>query len=95
MYLGFQTLEFPSLKRITKKDDVVPQLKDTVQQLRNTAKDNIEGLQTKFFARPLHEYMYDLAELAPLVKTLVQLVKTFAERFYAMKKEKLCSIIPI
>lgn len=88
LYLGFQTLDFPSLKRITKKDDVVPQLKDTVQQLRNTAKSNIQELQSKFFARPLHEYMYDLAEMAPLVKTLVRLVKTFAERFYALKKEK-------
>lgn len=85
---AFQTIQFPTLKRITKKDNVVTQLKDSVQSLRNTAKKNVESLQKKFFSRTLQEYMQDMVEIAPLIKTLVELVKTFGERFYAVKKEK-------
>ncbi len=88
LYEAFQHIDFPALKRITKKDDVIPELKESVQQLRKTAKENIEAIQKKFFERPLKEHMEDQRKIAPFIKTLVQLVQRFAERFDALKKEK-------
>lgn len=88
LYTAFQTLEFPRLKTISKKDDVSEPLKESVKSLRNKAKDSLETLQENYFSRPLNEYIDDMIQFAPVIQKLVELVKTFAEKFSDVKREK-------
>ncbi|PWA12844.1 helicase-exonuclease AddAB subunit AddA [Pueribacillus theae] len=88
LYEVFQELSFPSLKRISKKDEVNEYLKEEVKSLRNTAKDIIQSVHELFFSRAPHDYLEDQTKMSPLIKTLVQLVKEFGDRFYAAKLEK-------
>lgn len=63
-------------------------LTDQVTALRNAAKKKIEQLRDEMFSRSLSSYLLDFEQLAPVMKKLVSLVKEFAERYEAIKKEK-------
>lgn len=88
LYAAFQTLEFPRLKTITKKDDVSEYLKESVQSLREKAKKSLENLKENYFARPLENYIDDMLKFAPIIQKLVELVKKFAKKFSDAKREK-------
>lgn len=88
LYEVFQTISFPSIGRVTKKDDVDETLKNLVKDLRDAAKENVQSLKKNFFSRPLQDYMQDMVKLAPLMKTLIELVQSFGERFTLAKREK-------
>lgn len=88
LYTAFQTIEFPKLKSVTKKDNVSEHLKDSAKDLRDHAKDNVNTLKTNYFSRPLQSYVDDMIQFAPIIQKLIELVKAFADKFSEAKREK-------
>jgi len=87
MYKIFKQVAFGTLTRITKKDLVDDELKESVKRIREDAvkkrvKDLIKGI---FFAPP-EKMKADLSALAPRVKAIVNLTNKFSERFAFEKR---------
>ncbi|SET13863.1 DNA helicase/exodeoxyribonuclease V, subunit A [Oceanobacillus limi] len=62
--------------------------KKKVQVLRNNYKKRWEKMQKGWFSRKLSFHIEDMRELAPVIKSLTDLVKEFSARFTKLKKEK-------
>ncbi|TYR79566.1 helicase-exonuclease AddAB subunit AddA [Priestia megaterium] len=82
-----QQLVFSRLKPC-KGDAYDAKLLDEVGELRKKAKTALEKLQSDLFSRPLHGYMADFQKMKPVIETLIFLVKSFGERYEAVKKAK-------
>ncbi|SDM88039.1 DNA helicase/exodeoxyribonuclease V, subunit A [Paenibacillus sp. yr247] len=87
MYLGFQTVEFGKLKAC-KGDDYDKELQEEVKELRNKAKEQINKLQEELFGRTPEQFHQEIAEMAPLLHTLVDLVVDFGHRYQEAKQAK-------
>jgi len=84
---SFSNFVLASLPRATGKDfnkDIQQQAKG----YRDKGKKAIEKLKAELFARSLEQYVEELLFLYPLMVELAQLIKQFAARFEAAKREK-------
>ncbi|MFY4774272.1 helicase-exonuclease AddAB subunit AddA [Metabacillus sp. RGM 3146] len=82
-----QTVE-PKRAKPCKGDEYDPVLLKKAADLRDGAKKQIQQLKEEWFSRDLARHSKDMKDLAPVIETLVSLVKTFGERFEQKKKEK-------
>ncbi|MGM7700823.1 helicase-exonuclease AddAB subunit AddA [Pseudalkalibacillus sp. Hm43] len=87
LYDAFQEGSFTRLKAC-KGDDYDEVLKEQVKSLRDRVKKQVDGLKEDLFSRSPESYIHHIRELAPVMNTLVSLVKRFSDRFQAAKKEK-------
>lgn len=94
MYHAFQGGGFGRLKTI-KGDETDIELKEQAKELRNAAKDKIQKLKDELFGRPPEQFLEELREMAPVIRTLVGLVNEFSARYSKAKQGKGCWILPI
>ncbi|KRE90363.1 ATP-dependent helicase [Paenibacillus sp. Soil766] len=87
LYLGFQTVEFGKLKAC-KGDDYDKGLQEEVKELRNKAKDQINKLKEELFGRTPEQFHQEIADMAPLLHVLVDLIVDFGRRYQEAKAEK-------
>ncbi|MFD0692830.1 helicase-exonuclease AddAB subunit AddA [Paenibacillus sp. GCM10027628] len=87
LYQGFQTVEFGKLKAC-KGDDYDKELQEEVKELRNRAKEQINKIKEELFGRTPEQFGQEIAELAPLLHTLVDLVIDFGQRYQQAKAAK-------
>ncbi|MUK90113.1 helicase-exonuclease AddAB subunit AddA [Ornithinibacillus sp. L9] len=80
------TSKFKALSRKSTECDEAKKKK--VQALRNNYKKRWEKMQKGWFSRKLSNHIEDMREIAPVIKSLTELVKVFKERFTKLKKEK-------
>ncbi len=78
---------FSKLKTI-RKGEADKDLQDRVKSLREKVKKQVGKLKEELFARSPDAYMEDVREMAPVVRTLVELVKKVSERYEKAKKER-------
>lgn len=87
LYEAFQSTSFARLKAC-KGDDYDELLKDQVKSIRDRVKKQVDGLKEDLFSRSPESYILHIRELAPVMQTLVELVKSFSNRFQSAKKDK-------
>ncbi|MGG1552683.1 helicase-exonuclease AddAB subunit AddA [Paenibacillus ferrarius] len=87
LYRGFQTVEFGKLKAC-KGDGYDKTLQEEVKELRNKAKDGINKLKEELFGRTPEQFQQEVADMAPLLHMLVDLVVDFGDRYQQAKAEK-------
>ncbi|OCT17164.1 helicase-exonuclease AddAB subunit AddA [Paenibacillus pectinilyticus] len=87
LYRGFQTVEFGKLKAC-KGDDFDKAMQEEVKELRNKAKDQINKLKEELFGRTPEQFHQEIAEMAPLLHVLVDLIVDFGKRYQAAKAAK-------
>lgn len=77
-------------KRLSaKKDDSVdPDLKETVKELRNTAKKLIGKIQEQYFYVSVEEMVRDMQDSVDVMQTLTGLVRQFTEMLDAKKRQR-------
>lgn len=71
-----------------KKDSCDPLLADEAKALRNEAKKIVKGITDAYFIRKPSRLLDEMREMAPLMKTLVELTNTFAEQYKALKVDR-------
>jgi ATP-dependent helicase/nuclease subunit A len=81
-------IAFEPLPRVHKTDDVDPELKEQVQDLRDRAKKIVRQLREGVYGRPLADLVADLTSMAPIVTALCDLVLEFSRRFQAAKRAR-------
>ncbi|MDM5316856.1 helicase-exonuclease AddAB subunit AddA [Fictibacillus sp. b24] len=87
LYEEFQTYASPKLKAVRGKD-VDEELKNKVKSMRDTIKKRTSALKEDYFDRHPDSYIVHIEEMAPIVKELSSLVKTFGQRYREAKREK-------
>jgi len=87
LYNIFQNIKFTTLKSC-KGDEFIPELVEESKNFRNQGKKIIQDLKEVLFSRKPETYLKDLREMKQPVETLIRLVKSFAEKFNELKKEK-------
>ncbi|WP_231571588.1 UvrD-helicase domain-containing protein [Gordoniibacillus kamchatkensis] len=84
---AFGAVSFGKLKPC-KGDDIDKELQEHVKELRGQAKDQVSRLQEELFGRTPEQFALELAALAPIVHTLVDLVVEFGEMYSQAKESK-------
>ncbi len=79
-------VSFPRIAAVGK--DVPKEVKDYFQGQRNKAKKKITDANAAYFERSGAELVEDLRQVEPLVAALVQLVRSFSEKFSQAKQDK-------
>lgn len=87
LYLAIQSVSFSKLKTC-RGDEYDKDLVEKSKVIRNQAKKIIDDVKGELFSRRPESFTKDMKEMLPIIQSLVQLVKSFAERFDAIKKEK-------
>ncbi|MCD1261589.1 UvrD-helicase domain-containing protein [Paenibacillus athensensis] len=87
LHARFQTAEFGKLKAC-KGDDYDKQLQEQVKELRNRAKEQVGKIREELFGRTMAQFAQEVADMAPLLHTLVDLVCDFAGRYQQAKAAK-------
>ncbi|WP_070119879.1 helicase-exonuclease AddAB subunit AddA [Bacillus marinisedimentorum] len=87
LYEEMQTASFSKLKTV-RKGEADKDLQDRVKAFREKVKKQIGKLKEELFARSPDAYMQDVREMAPVVRTLVELVKKVTIRYAEAKKER-------
>ncbi|ULL17660.1 helicase-exonuclease AddAB subunit AddA [Paenibacillus sp. H1-7] len=87
LYESFQGASFGKLKPC-KGDQYDKELQEQVKELRSRAKDQLSDLTEELFARTPQQYDEELRQMAPVMKTLVELVIEFGRRYQEAKKAK-------
>ncbi len=85
--LAMQQISFDRLKPC-RGDAFNPMLRKQVVDLRNRCKKVLTNLYKGLFSRNLEAHRKELACLAPLMQILVELVRDFHKRYFALKAEK-------
>lgn len=83
----FRMVEFGKLKAM-RGDDYDKELQAQAKELRESAKKLVSGLADELFGREPEQFLEELRELAPLMRTLSELVISFGERYKAAKRAK-------
>ncbi|WP_047982478.1 helicase-exonuclease AddAB subunit AddA [Ornithinibacillus contaminans] len=83
-YMSSQT--FPRLA--SKKQECNEDKKTKVKTLRDGYKKRWEKMRNNWFNRNLSSHVEDMREIAPIVKSLTEIVKDFMQRFTEAKREK-------
>ncbi|MBT2581708.1 helicase-exonuclease AddAB subunit AddA [Planococcus sp. ISL-109] len=71
-----------------KKDSCDPQLAEQAKARRNEAKKLFNDVKDGYFARAPHRLLEEMREMAPLMRTLVDLTKKFAQGYHALKIDR-------
>lgn len=87
LYELLPNINFKRLKTC-KGDDYDPALLEKATDARNQAKKQLEKLKDEYFMRSPDQHLKSLAEMKPVVETLVELVIQYGERFERAKQEK-------
>ncbi|CAG9622982.1 helicase-exonuclease AddAB subunit AddA [Sutcliffiella rhizosphaerae] len=87
LYTAMQEIDFPRAKTC-RGDEYDKELIEKWTKVRNQAKGIVQGIKEELFTRRPESFMKDLEDLAPLMKTLVNLVKNYGQVFYKLKQEK-------
>ncbi|WP_458110229.1 helicase-exonuclease AddAB subunit AddA [Bacillus zhangzhouensis] len=87
LYDLLPNINFKRLKTC-KGDEYDPVLLEKATDARNQAKKQLEKLKDEYFMRSPAQHLKSLAEMKPVVETLVELVIQFGERFERAKQEK-------
>ncbi|MFP3421192.1 helicase-exonuclease AddAB subunit AddA [Bacillus sp. SIMBA_154] len=87
LYELLPNINFKRLKTC-KGDEYDPVLLEKATDARNQAKKQLEKLKDEYFMRSPAQHLNSLAEMKPVVGTLVELVIQFGERFERAKQEK-------
>lgn len=88
LYQSFSNLEWEKLKRISKKDEVDPELQEEVKVIRKEVKAAVDGIRKKYFYEPLENMFEDLRKTRDDMYVLLDLAMDFYDRFQAKKIEK-------
>ncbi|KAB3539257.1 helicase-exonuclease AddAB subunit AddA [Bacillus safensis] len=87
LYELLPNINFKRLKTC-KGDEYDPVLLEKATDARNQAKKHLEKLKDEYFMRSPAQHLKSLAEMKPVVETLVELVIQFGQRFERAKQEK-------
>jgi ATP-dependent helicase/nuclease subunit A len=87
LYQAMQNWSFSRAKQV-KGDHYDKELTEKAQKLRDKAKKKLQDLKEELFSRRPESFLRDMAEMRPLIETLVHLVKEFSRRFERVKREK-------
>jgi ATP-dependent helicase/nuclease subunit A len=87
LYNTFENLKFVALSR-KKGEDETPELREKAKKYRDQTKKAIDSIKKTYFMREPSFALNDLVEMAPALKKLVEVTKTFANRFQQKKREK-------
>ncbi|UXO89235.1 MULTISPECIES: helicase-exonuclease AddAB subunit AddA [Bacillus] len=87
LYELLPNINFKRLKTC-KGDEYDPVLLEKATDARNQAKKQLEKLKDEYFMRSPAQHLKSLAEMKPVVETLVELVIQFGQRFERAKQEK-------
>ncbi|MDF1507378.1 helicase-exonuclease AddAB subunit AddA [Robertmurraya sp. DFI.2.37] len=87
LYLRMQAESF-SRAKTCRGDEFDKNLLERAQKLRDKAKKIVQTVKDELFSRRPESFIRDIREMAPQIRTLVQLVESFAARFAEVKKEK-------
>ncbi|MEC1524039.1 helicase-exonuclease AddAB subunit AddA [Neobacillus niacini] len=87
LYQAMQTWSFSRAKQV-KGDHFDKELTEKAQKLRDKAKKRIQDIKEELFLRKPEGFLRDMAEMRPLIETLVHLVTVFSSRFEKAKREK-------
>lgn len=87
LYERIHTIKFTTLNRCS-GDEYDPDLVEESKNIRNEGRKIINSLKDEFFSRRPETYLKDLQEMKEPVAVLVELVKKFAAKLAAVKKEK-------
>lgn len=85
---AFSRLKWEKLKRISKKDEVDPELQDEVKEIRKEVKTAVEEIRKKYFYEPLEDMFEDLCHTREDMYVLLDMAMDFSDRFQAKKLEK-------
>ncbi len=88
LYKSFSVLEWEKLKRISKKDEVDPELQEEVKEIRKEVKAAVDDIRKKYFYQSIEEMYEDLANTKEDMCVLLDLAMDFYDRFQAKKMEK-------
>ncbi|WP_042224591.1 helicase-exonuclease AddAB subunit AddA [Oceanobacillus manasiensis] len=75
-------------KLSSKKMDCNEDKKKKVKALRDSYKKRWNDMKQGWFSRNLESHVQDMRELAPVIKKLTELVKTFKQEFSQQKRER-------
>ncbi|MBT2260639.1 helicase-exonuclease AddAB subunit AddA [Bacillus safensis] len=87
LYELLPNINFKRLKTC-KGDEYDPVLLEKATDARNQAKKQLEKLKDEYFMRSPAQHLKSLAEMKPVIETLVELVIQFGQRFERAKQEK-------
>lgn len=87
LYEEMQSLDFPRAKTC-RGDEYDKELIESWTKVRNKAKGIVQGIKDELFSRRPESFLKDLEELAPVMSTLVGLVKEYGRQFSILKQEK-------
>lgn len=65
-----------------------PSLQAQVKRLREQAKTQLHTLRQTFFQRTLEQFWHELNVVQPMIRTLIDIVQQFAQRYEAAKRSK-------
>jgi ATP-dependent helicase/nuclease subunit A len=87
LYAVMQELDF-SRAKTCRGDDYDKVLIERWTKVRNDAKAMVQGIKDELFSRRPDSFLKDLEELAPVMGTLVDLVKKYGKEFSLLKQDK-------
>lgn len=88
LYEAFSGLQWEKLKRISKKDEVDPELQEEVKGIRKEIKDAVDDIKKKYFYQSKEEMYEDLNHTKEDMCVLLDLAMKFYDRFQEKKIEK-------
>ncbi|MFF2887779.1 helicase-exonuclease AddAB subunit AddA [Paenibacillus sp. NPDC057967] len=83
----FRAAAFGKLKAV-RGDDYDKSLQEQTKELRENAKKLVSGLANELFGRDAEQFLEELVALAPLMRTLSDLVIDFGRRYESAKRAK-------
>ncbi len=81
-------LDFASLGRQKKGDEISEVLKEQTKTIRDGYKDEIKKLKDLFWFAPFEDMQEDLEQTKEVIEELISVVKQFEQSFYEKKREK-------
>ncbi|UII56939.1 helicase-exonuclease AddAB subunit AddA [Cytobacillus spongiae] len=87
LFNGMQSWSF-SRAKVCRGDEYDKGLIERAQKLREKAKKILQDLQSELFSRKPESFIKDMRKMHPHIKTLVELVRAFGEKFEQVKKDK-------
>src|SRR5699024_11750231 len=84
--IKMKTIKYKSISWIS--NDGNEDKKDKVKQIRKAYQDNWKNLTEELFTRSLSGHVADMQDMYPVIKTVVELVLEFSERFTQAKQTK-------
>lgn len=88
LYDAFSNLQWEKLKRISKKDEVDPDLQQEVKDIRDEVKKAVDDIKKKYFYQSVDEMFEDLSHTKDDMCVLLDLAMKFYDRFQEKKMEK-------